>query len=98
MANRYQRKVNQTVRGFNKSFQRDIDPYNRYVVRQVKADIDRQYHSQSMYLMEIYKDGVALASKWFDYYEVVGLRHGDVGRVFFWWINDMIIRTKGDAQ
>jgi hypothetical protein len=95
MANKYQRKVNRSVRLFNESFKKDIAPYNEYRLHQVKKDGRERW--ESGWLLEMSRNGEALEQKWFDYHDIVGLgRKQAVGRLFFWWVNDVIIRTKGE--
>ena len=91
MANKNQRKVNKKIRLFNESFSKDIAPYNTYKIKQVKC-VGRDL--ETIYLLHITKDNKVVASKWFEYYEIKGFHKNGVGRQFFWWVNDSIVKTK----
>ena len=95
MANKYQRKVNASVKRFNKGFQRDITPYNEYRLEQVKQEGRERW--ESFWTLRLTRNGISLGEKWFDYHDVVGLGGRElVGRELFWWVNDLIIRTKNN--
>lgn len=92
MADKRQRKVNSVVRAFNKGFAKDIAPYNTFSLKQERrlgSDWD------TYYVITLYKDGVGIRSKMFDYYDVVGFKH--VGREFFWFVNNTVAETVNGA-
>jgi hypothetical protein len=95
MANKYQRKVNASVKRFNKSFQKDIAPYNEYRLQQVKQ-VGRNVW-ESLWVLELAKNGVSLGQKWLNYHDIIGLGGRQVvGRELFWWVNDLVIKTKNN--
>lgn len=94
MANKVQRKVNKVVKRFNKGFQRDIHPYNVFSIRQFKASPSQESHYENMYLLHLYKGDKVVSTKWLDYGEIVGFGNQVVGRAFFWWVNNEVVKNK----
>ena len=97
MANKYQRKVNNVLKGFNKGFRKDIAPYNQFRLRQFERIENSDCSFENFYLIHLYKDKELVSAKWFKYLEIVGLGKQNVGRKFFWWLNDEIVRTVNKA-
>jgi hypothetical protein len=88
MADKKQRKVNRVVRAFNKGFEKDIAPYNKFRLKQERR-LGRDF--DTYYVITLYKDGVGIRSKMFDYYNIVGFKY--VGREFFWFVNNAVAET-----
>ena len=95
MSDKRQRKVNREVRLFNKGFAKDIAPYNTYEVRQEKR-LGRDW--DSYWVLTVYKDGVGIRSKMFEYYDIVSLGGKTrVARELFWFVNNTVVETKNGA-
>lgn len=90
MANKYQRKVNKVLKGFNKGFSKDIAPYNQFRLSQFKKIENRDCAFENMYLIHLYKGKELVETKWFEYLQIVGLGKQNVGRKFFWWLNNSV--------
>ena len=96
MANKYQRRVNKSIRLLNKSFKKDVAPYNEYNLHQVKQ-VGRNVW-ESLWVLELTKNGVSLGQKWLDYHDIIGLggNYQVIGRELYWWVNNLIVKTKGE--
>lgn len=92
MANKAQRKVNKVLRGFNKGFAKDITPYNQFRLSQFKRVESREFTFENMYQIDLYKGEDLIATKWFEYYQIVGFGKQFTGRDFFWWVNNEIAK------
>lgn len=92
MANKFQRKINKVLREFNKSFKKDIYPYNQFSLCQFKRVESREFAFENMYLIHLCQGKKIIATKWFEYYEIVGLGKQFTGRQFFWWLNNTIAK------
>ncbi len=93
MANKPQRKVNKSVRVFNKGFQRDIHPYNSFRIKQFKASLSKETYYENMYLLHLYKGDKLVSTKWLDYGQIVGFGEQFVGYAFFWWVNNEVAKN-----
>ena len=92
MADKRQRQVNRVVRAFNKGFAKDITPYNTFSLKQERR-LGRDW--DTYFVITLYKDGVGIRSKMFDYYDVVGFKN--VGREFFWFVNNTVAEIVNGA-
>ena len=90
MANKYQRKVNKVLKSFNKSFSKDIAPYNQFRLCQFKRIESRDCGYENFYLIHLYKGKELVGTKWFEYLQIVGLGKQVVGSKFFWWLNNSV--------
>ena len=97
MANKYQKKVNKVLKGFNKGFSKDITPYNQFRLRQFKRVENRDYSYENLYLIHLYKGKDLVGFKWFEYRQIVGLGKQNVGRKFFWWLNNSVAKEVNKA-
>jgi hypothetical protein len=95
MADKKQRNVNREVRLFNKGFAKDIAPYNTYELRQEKR-LGRDW--DSYWVLTIYKDGVGIRTKMFEYYDIVSSSgKARVARELFWFVNNTVAQTVNGA-
>lgn len=95
MADKRQRNVNREVRAFNKGFANDIAPYNTFRLKQERR-LGRDW--DSMWVLTLYKDGVGVRSKVFDYYEIVSVSgKGRVAREIFWFVNNTVAELVNGA-
>lgn len=92
MADKRQRQVNRVVRAFNKGFEKDITPYNTFMLKQERR-LGRDW--DTYFVITLYKDGVGVRSQIFEYYDVVGFKN--VGREFFWFVNNTVAEIVNGA-
>lgn len=92
MANKYQRKVNKVLKGYNKAFSKDIAPYNEFRLRQSERVENSDCAFENVYLIQLYKGKDLVEFKWFKYLEIVGLGKQVIGRKFFWWLNNSVAK------
>ena len=97
MANKYQRKVNKVLKSFNKSFSKDVYPYNQFRLCQFKRIESRECAFENFYLVHLYKGKDLIQTKWFEYLQIVGVGKQFTGREFFWWLNNSIVREVNKA-
>ena len=92
MANKYQRKVNKVLKGYNKAFSKDIAPYNEFRLRQFEKIESRDCAFENVYLIQLYRGKDLVDTKRFRYIEIIGLGKQVTGRKFFWWLNNSVAK------
>lgn len=92
MSDKTQRKINRTIRLFNRGFKNDIAPYNAFNIHQFKASLSRDSKYDNMYLLQLYKSDRLVSSKWLDYGQITGFGHDKVGYKLYSWLNNAVVR------